>query len=97
MPLLRRPLYQRSDGRDEDCWRLVFDTDARRLFVEHEEMRGDMCGAGYGLHTDEIEIAAFLADHGQGQQELLRLIGGLFGDDREAGRAEANEAVFAGP
>src|SRR5258706_16258861 len=56
MPHLRRPLYQRSDGADEDCWRLVFDTDARRLFVEHEAKRGDMRGSGYGIHTDEIDI-----------------------------------------
>jgi hypothetical protein len=80
MPHLRRPLYQRSDGADEDCWRLVFDTDAKRLFVEHEEKRGDMRGSGYGIHTDEIDIADFLAEHGQGQQELMRLLGGLFED-----------------
>jgi hypothetical protein len=80
MPLLRRPLYQRSDGPDEDHWRLVFDTDSKRLFVEHEEKRGDMRGAGYGIHSDEMEIAAFLAERGQGQQELMRLIGGLFED-----------------
>jgi hypothetical protein len=96
MPLLRRPLYQHSDGADEDRWRLVFDTDARRLFVEHEEKRGDMRGAGYGIHTDEMEIAAFLAEHGQGQQELVRLIAALFEDGGEAGRA-ATQAVFARP
>jgi hypothetical protein len=95
MPLLRRPLYQRSEGADEDCWRLVFDTDARRLFVEHEEKRGDLRGAGYGIHTDEMEIAAFLAEYGPGQQELVRLIGALFEDGGEADTVEANEAVFA--
>jgi hypothetical protein len=95
MPLLRRPLYQRSEGADEDRWWLVFDTDARRLFVEHEEKRGDMRGAGYGIHTDEMEIAAFLAEYGHGQQELVRLIGALFEDGGEAGRSEANGAVFA--
>ena len=94
MPLLRRPLYQRSEGGDEDRWLLVFDTDARRLFIEHEEKRGDMRGAGYGIHTDEMEIAAVLAEHGHGQQELVRLIGVLFEDGGEASTAEANEAVF---
>jgi hypothetical protein len=84
MPLLRKPLYQRAEGADEDRWCLVFDTDANRLFVEHEETRGDMRGAGYGIHTDELEIAAFLAEYGQGQQELVRLLGGLFRERADA-------------
>jgi hypothetical protein len=90
MPHLRRPLYQRTDGADEDRWRLVFDTDSRRLFVEHEEKRGDMRGSGYGTHTDEIDIAAFLAEHDQGQQELMRLFGTLFEDGEEGLRVAAN-------
>jgi hypothetical protein len=97
MSHLRKPLYQRSDGADEDRWRLVFDTDAKRLFVEHEEKRGDMRGSGYGIHTDEIDIADFLAEQGQGQQELMRLIGGLFEDGGEASKAGANEVIFARP
>jgi hypothetical protein len=84
MPLLRKPLYQRAEGADEDRWCLVFDTDANRLFVEHEEKRGDMRGAGYGIRTDELEIAAFLAEHGQAQQELVRLLGGLFKEHADA-------------
>jgi hypothetical protein len=84
MPLLRKPLYQRAEGADEDRWCLVFDTDASRLFVEHEEIRGDMRGAGYSIHTDELEVAAFLAEHGQGQQELVRLLGGLFKEHADA-------------
>jgi hypothetical protein len=58
MPQLRKPLYQRSEGADEDCWRLVFDTDSSRLFVEHESIRGDMRGSGYATDTDEINAAA---------------------------------------
>jgi hypothetical protein len=60
MPLLRKPLYQRSEGADEDRWRLVFDTDASRLFVEHEKTRGDMRGSGYGTDIDELDVATFL-------------------------------------
>jgi hypothetical protein len=86
MPLLRKPLYQRSEGSDEDCWRLVFDTDANRLFVEHEKTRGDMRGSGYGIDTDEMDIAAFLNEHGQGQHELVQLLGTLFEDRKEAAR-----------
>jgi hypothetical protein len=81
MPRLRRPLYQRNEGSDEDRWRLVFDTDANRLFVEHESKRCDMRGPGYGIGTDEIGLADFLAQRGQGQRELVRLLATLFGGE----------------
>jgi hypothetical protein len=84
MPLLRRPLYQRSEGADEDRWRLVFDTDANRLFVEHEKTRGDMRGSGYGISSEEVDVAAFLSERGQGQHELMRLLSTLFEDRKEA-------------
>jgi hypothetical protein len=80
MPQLRKPLYQRAEGADEDRWRLVFDTDTRRLFVEHEKTRGDMRGSGYATDTDEMDVAAFLAERGQGQRELMQLLGTLFED-----------------
>jgi hypothetical protein len=86
MPLLRRPLYQRSEGADEDRWRLVFDTDANRLFVEHEATRGDMRGSGYATSTDEMDIAAFLNEHSPGQHELVELIGTLFEQHKTAAR-----------
>jgi hypothetical protein len=86
MPLLRKSLYQRAEGADEDRWCLVFDTDANRLFVEHEEKRGDMRGAGYGVHTDEMDVAAYLNERGQGQQELVRLLGALFADRADSPR-----------
>jgi hypothetical protein len=92
MPQLRRPLYQRSEGADEDRWCLVFDTDAVSLFVEHEIKRGDMRGAGYSVHTEEIDIADFLnqrgrGEHAQGQHELVQLLGALFEDRKEAAMA----------
>ena len=83
MPLLRRPLYQRHEGADEDRWRLVFDTDASRLFVEHEKTRGDMRGAGYSVDTDEIDVAAFLGESGQGPSELAQLLTTLFEERRD--------------
>ena len=96
MPLLTKPLYQRSEGPDEDRWRLVFDTDARRLFVEHEATRGDMRGFGYSTVVDEIDLAAYLGGCGEdqyaqnqsepGRQELVRLLGSLF-DDRNVSAA----------
>jgi hypothetical protein len=84
MPLLRKPLYQRSEGRDEDRWRLAFDTDTHRLFVEHEMTRGDMRGPGYATNTDEIDINEFLREGGQGQQQLEQLLEKLFEECHEA-------------
>jgi hypothetical protein len=85
MPLLRKPLYQRHEGADEDRWRLVFDTDASRLFVEHEKTRGDTRGRGYSIETDELELADYLRDNGQGQHhgrhEAVRLLGSLFAEE----------------
>ena len=84
MPLLRKPLYQRSESRDEDRWRLAFDTDSHRLFVEHEMTRGDMRGSGYATNTDEIDINEFLRESGQGQQQLAQLLEKLFEECHEA-------------
>jgi hypothetical protein len=86
MPLLRKPLYQRTEGADEDRWRLAFDTDTNRLFVEHEKKRGDMRGSGYGTRTDEMDVAAFLNERGQGQQELMQLLSTLFEEPQRCPR-----------
>jgi hypothetical protein len=87
MPRLVRPLYQRSEGRDEDRWCLVLDTDANRLFVELEQTRGDMRGRGYGTDIDEIDVTEFLNERGPGHDELIRLLSGLFEKQREAEEA----------
>jgi hypothetical protein len=86
MPLLRKPLYQRSEGADEDRWRLAFDTDTNRLFVEHEKTRGDTRGPGYGTDIDELDVAAFLREPDQGEHELVQLLGTLFEDRKDAAR-----------
>jgi hypothetical protein len=86
MPVLRRPIYQRSEGADEDRWGLVSDTDANRFFVEHESKRGDMRGSGYSINTEEIDIAAFLSQTTEGQHELARLLNILFEEPKEARR-----------
>lgn len=87
MPVLVKPLYQRSEGRDEERWCLVFDTDANRLFIEHEQMRGDMRGAGYATSIDEIDVTEFLNERGPGHQELVRLLGRMFEEHRESADA----------
>jgi hypothetical protein len=84
MSQLRRPLYQRTEGADEDRWRLALDTDTNRLFVEHEKLRGDMRGSGYSISTDEIDLAAFLGESGPGQRELVRLLGTLFEGSKDS-------------
>ena len=81
MARLTKPLYQINDGRDEDRWRLVFDTETRRLFVEHEMTRGDMRGRGYSIETDELELAEYFSEDGPGQHELVRLLGALFQEE----------------
>lgn len=83
MPVLVKPLYQRSEGGDEERWCLVLDTDACRLFVEHEQKRGDMHGRGYGIEIDERDVGDFLNEPGPGRDELVRLLTGLFEDQRE--------------
>jgi len=86
MPVLRRPIYQRSEGADEDRWCLVFDTDANRLFVEHESKRGDMRGSGYSIKTEEIDVADFLSETGEGQHQFVQLLSTLFEKRKEAVR-----------
>ncbi|MCA6106662.1 hypothetical protein [Bradyrhizobium cenepequi] len=80
MSLLRRPLYQRSEGADEDRWRLAFDTETSRLFVEHEKKRGDFRGTGYAVETDEIKLAEFLKQPSEAREQLMTLLETLFAD-----------------
>jgi hypothetical protein len=81
MPRLTKPLYQINNGPDEDRWLLAFDTDTRRLFVEHEKTRGDTRGRGYSIEIDELEVADYLGENGPGQDELVRLLGALFAEE----------------
>jgi hypothetical protein len=87
MPVLVKPLYQRSEGRDDERWCLVLDTDANRLFVEHEQTRGDTHGRGYATDIDEIEVTEFLNNRGPGYEELMRLLSRIFEDQKESADA----------
>ena len=80
MATLKTLLYQRAEGPNEDWWRLVLDTDAEKLTVEHEWRRENASGAGYQAATDELDVNAFLgADEGHGaQSELMRVLARLF-------------------
>ena len=84
MALLIRELQRSAKGpvaNDEDCWRLVFDTDAKRLYIEHEWQHTDVRAAGRSDQGKEhIEIPEYLTQAGQtaGHRELWRLIQTLF-------------------
>jgi hypothetical protein len=66
---------------DEDWWRLVFDTDNKHLYVEHEWKHKDVSWRGReDAGTKQIEIADYLSEPGEGpgQHELLRLFSLVF-------------------
>jgi hypothetical protein len=84
MALLIRELQRSAKGpvaNDEDWWRLVFNTDTKRLYIEHEWQHADVRGAGRSDHgKEQIEIPEYLTQAGQtaGHRELWQLIQTLF-------------------
>lgn len=90
MVLLKRELYRRATGpvmNEEDWWRLVFDQDAKRIYVEHEWDNVNVRGGGQVRQgTAEIDINSFLNEGREGPQhrELFRLLTDLF-DNPNAG------------
>jgi hypothetical protein len=103
MAFLKRELHRQVKGPEVtelDFWNLVFDTDTKRLYVEHEWSRLDprICGA-VDYRTEVMDIPAYLTQGGQtaGHRELWRLLRGIFKeqfeseeDDRELPRARAS-------
>ena len=90
MPLLKRELHQAAKGpvmNDEDWWRLVFDTDANRLYVEHEWQYVDVQRKGEANHGQiEMDVTSFLnkPEQGMAHQKLLHLLSRLFEDKLDA-------------
>jgi hypothetical protein len=83
MALLKRELHSaKGPGtNDEDRWHLVFDTDTKRLYVEHEWDRVDGRGGGDAERgTSQLDIPEYLTQGGQtaGHRELWRLLKMLF-------------------
>jgi hypothetical protein len=87
MAVLKRELHRSVKGpamSDEDWWHLVFDTDTKRLYIEHEwhhvDVRGDR---EPDIGRTELEIAEYLTQGGQtaGHRELWRLLRGIFNDE----------------
>jgi hypothetical protein len=84
MAHLRRELYRRVKGPEithADCCTLVFDTDAKNLYVEREVAHLDTTVAGaIEMQTATMDIADYLKQGGQtaGHRELWRLLRTLF-------------------
>ncbi len=84
MALLRRELHGTAKGpiaNNDDTWSLVFDTDTKCLYVEHEWQHVDLTRSGGSNNgTEQIEISEYMLQGGQtaGHRELWRLIRILF-------------------
>jgi hypothetical protein len=84
MALLKRELYRQVKGPDvthADRSTLVFDTDAKNLFVEREVAHLDASVNGtMEIQTVTMDIADYLKQGGQtaGHRELWRLLRTLF-------------------
>ena len=89
MALLTRELHRSSRGsvlKDEDQWHLVFDTDSKRLYVEHRWTHVDVRGSdAVESGTAQLDIAEYLNQGGQtaGHRELWRLLKALFHEQAE--------------
>jgi hypothetical protein len=88
MAKLTRQLHKLAKGGNEEWWRLVFDTKAQRLYIEHEWSHTDTWRASRSKSgTAEFDINSFLAEgEAPAQAELQRIIESLFanGDSKNA-------------
>ena len=84
MALLRRELYRQLKGpkvTHADCCMLVFDTDAKNLYVERKVADLNVSvDSAIEIQTATMDIADYLKQGGQtaGHRELWRLLRALF-------------------
>jgi hypothetical protein len=87
MAFLKRELHREVKGpeiTELDFWSLVFDTDTKRLYVEHEWTHLDPRIRGSAdYRTDIMDIAEYLTQGGQtaGHRELWRLLRTIFKEE----------------
>ena len=86
MALLRRDLCRQIKGPEvthADCCTLVFDTDAKTLYVEREVAHVDVGDGTTEIQTTTMDICDYLKQGGQtaGHRELWRLLRTLFEKD----------------
>jgi len=93
MALLKRELYRQVNGPEvtyADRCTLVFDTDAKNLYVEREVALLDASVAGaIEIKTATMDIADYLKQSGQtaGHRELWRLLRTIFKEDSNSEEA----------
>jgi hypothetical protein len=89
MALLKRELYRQVKGPEvthADRCTLVFDTDAKKLYVEREVAHLNASANGtMEMQTAAMDIADYLKQGGQtaGHRELWRLLKTLFKQDTD--------------
>jgi hypothetical protein len=89
MALLKRKLYRQVKGPEvthADHCTLVFDTDAKSLYVEREVAHLDASVEGViEIQTATMDIADYLKQGGQtaGHRELWRLLRTMFKEDSD--------------
>lgn len=90
MALLKRELHRHTTGPDithADRWALVFDTDTKDLYVEHDEAYLETrLGGAMDMQISRMDVADYLKRGGQtaGHRELWRLLRTLFDGGRDA-------------
>ena len=90
MALLKRELHRHITGPDvtqADRWALVFDTDTKDLYVEHDEAYLETrIGGAVDMQLSRMDVAEYLKCRGQtaGHRELWRLLRTLFDGERDA-------------
>lgn len=90
MALLKRELCRRVKGPEvtsEDRWNLVFDTDTKNLYVEHDcAYLEAQIGGSLEYRTAAMDIADYLTQGGQttGHRELWRLLRAIFDEGTDA-------------
>jgi hypothetical protein len=100
MALLKRELYRQVKGPEithADRCTLVFDTDAKNLYVEREVAHLDTTVEGaIEIQTATMDIADYLRQGGQtaGHRELWRLLRTIFKEDSNADHAIEQPARF---
>jgi hypothetical protein len=91
MTIFKREIYPGAGvpSREKvECWRLVFDTEAKRLLVEHRTTRMSDGGRAWSTRTEEISLSTYLSQQPEtgGHRELLQILRGLL-DANVAGQA----------
>ncbi|MET4066645.1 hypothetical protein ABID58_001428 [Bradyrhizobium sp. S3.2.6] len=90
MALLKRELYRHVTGPEvthADRCTLIFDTDAKKLYVEREVADFDASVVGtIQIQSSTMDIADYLKQGGQtaGHRELWRLLQTIFKEDNNS-------------